>query len=116
MTAMANPKQPVGTYIARTEDDIIHLPSPVADYVVEAGWQRVRVVPGDESVTIVPLPSPDAAGGHDAEVEAGGLVRIGSALQRQLGLEGQHVMVRFEGDTLRVFVRRVFQTLGFRPG
>ena len=42
-------------------------------------------------------------------------IAIGDANRKAVLLDGQGVMVRLEGDVIRIYLRKVFQTLGFRP-
>lgn len=106
------------TYIAKTEGDRLQLPPAIADYVRRAEWLDILVSPdsGAECITLFPLPHPDAPPtGFTTRLEPGGALHLSPEVCRLLRLDGQSVMVRVEGDVIRVYLRRVFQTLGFRP-
>ena len=108
----------MSTYIAQTKDDRIQLPPAIAEQARNSGWLEVLIVPaGDnESLTAYPLPHPGApAEGFKTELDPQDGLHISDGLCRQVGLSGQSVMIRFEGDLLRIYLRRVFKTLGFRP-
>ena len=106
------------TYLAQTKADRIQLPPAIAEQVHNAGWVDIRIAASDdnESLTAYPLPNPSApVGGNTTQLDAQGGLRIGDTLRQQVGLNGQSVMVRFEEDVLRIYLRQVFKTLGFRP-
>ena len=106
------------TYLAQTKGDRIQLPPAIAEQVRALGWQEIRLVPADdnESLTAYPLPHPMVpAEGVTATVDAQSGVSISEALRHQVSLNGQNVMVRFEGEVLKIYLRQVFKTLGFRP-
>lgn len=106
------------TYLAQTKADRIQLPPAIAEQVRRAGWVDIRIAAsGDnESLTAYPLPHPSApAEGLTTQLDAQDGLRIGADLRQQVGLNGQSVMVRFEEDVLRIYLRQVFKTLGFRP-
>jgi hypothetical protein len=110
-------KAPIGTYLAKTEEDRIYLPQAIAEFVRDAKWAQLLVVAGDEMVTVYPAPYPgvDPSGGFASEMDDHGVIAIGEANRRAVLLNGQGVMVRIEGDVLRIYLRHVFKTLGFRP-
>lgn len=108
----------MSTYIAQTKGDRIQFPPAIADQVRNSGWLEVLVVPSDdnESLTVYPLPHPGApSGGFKTEVDAKDGLHISDEICSQVNLTGQNVMVRFEGELLKIYLRRVFKTLGFRP-
>ena len=106
------------TFLAKTIGDRIQLPPAIADHIRNAGWLDVLVVasPDNESLTAYPVPHPDAPpSGFLTKVDDTGTLRISDALRQQVNLDGQNVMVRIEGDVVRIYLRHVFKTLGFRP-
>jgi len=105
------------TYLAKTKGDRIQLPPAIADHVRDSGWLDVLIAPAEdnESLTVYPLPHPDApASGYTTTIDDSA-VRISEPIRKQVALDGQSVMVRIEGDVLRIYLRKVFKTLGFRP-
>lgn len=106
------------TYIAQTKDDRIQLPPAIAEQIRNSGWLQVLVSPAEdnESLTVFPLPHPGApASGFTTQVDGKDGLHISDEVRRQVNLDGQSVMVRIEGDVLRIYLRKVFKTLGFRP-
>ena len=106
------------TYLAQTKGDRIQLPPAIAEQVRNSGWIDILVAASDdnESLTAFPLPHPSApAEGHTTQLDSQDGLRISEPLRQQVSLDGQSVMVRFEEDVLRIYLRRVFKTLGFRP-
>ncbi len=106
------------TFIAQTEADRVQLPPAIAAQIRKSGWLEVRVAPAEdnESLTVFPLPHPAAPdSGHTTQVDIDDGLSIGEELRRQVSFSGQSVMVRFEGDVLKIYLRQVFKTLGFRP-
>ena len=106
------------TYLAQTKDDRIQLPPAIASQVRDAGWVEVLVTPAsdNESLTAYPLPHPEApASGFKTQLDAADGLSISEPIRKQVSLDGQSVMVRMEGDVLRIYLRSVFKTLGFRP-
>ena len=106
------------TYLAQTKADRIQLPPAIAEQVRNSGWLDIMIAAddGNESLTAYPIPHPNApAEGHTTQLDAQTGLCIGDKLRKQVNLDGQNVMVRFEGDALKIYLRRVFQTLGFRP-
>src|SRR4051812_25886609 len=106
------------TYLAQTKADRIQLPPAIAKQVRESGWLDILITAdnGNESVTAYPLPHPGAPeAGYTTQLDSQDGLRLGEELRKQVALDGQSVMVRFEEDVLRIYLRRVFKTLGFRP-
>ena len=106
------------TYLAKTASDRIQLPPAIVEHIRGAAWTEVRVAADEdnESLTVYPLPHPNAPqDGFTTALDATDGLRISEALRKQVNLDGQSVMVRIEGDVLRIYLRHVFKTLGFRP-
>jgi hypothetical protein len=106
------------TYLAQTKGDRIQLPPAIAEQVRTAGWLEVLVTAADdkESLTVYPLPHPGAPeSGFTTQIDPTDGLFISEPIRRQVNLDGQNVMVRIEADVLRIYLRRVFKTLGFRP-
>ena len=90
-----------------------------------------RVMPGDQDrlvlepvLTSLPHPVPAAeSGGTEPEMidgfcsslSADGRLWIPAALRQSVSLVEQNVMMRIENGTIGVYLRKVFDTLGFRP-
>jgi hypothetical protein len=106
------------TYLAQTRGERIQLPPAIAEQVRTAGWLDVLVVPAadNESLTAYPLPHPGAPeSGFTTHIDDTDGLHISESIRKQIALDGQSVMVRIEEDVLKIYLRRVFKTLGFRP-
>ena len=106
------------TYIAQTKGDRIQLPPAIAGQVRNSGWLKILIAPAEdnESLTAYPLPHPSApTQGFATQLDEKDGLHISDDLCRQVSLDGQSVMVRFEDDVLKIYLRHVFKTLGFRP-
>ena len=106
------------TYIAQTKGDRIQLPPAIAEQARKSRWIDVRIAPAEdkESLSVYPLPHPDApVEGFTTQLDPLDGLHISEELRKRVSLDGQSVMVRFEDDVLRIYLRRVFKTLGFRP-
>jgi hypothetical protein len=105
------------TYIAQTKGDRIALPPAIADHIRASNWQEVLIVPSEdnESLTVFPLPHPDAPAEGFKTTIAPASLAISDPIRKQVHLDGQSVMIRVEGDVVRIYLRKVFKTLGFRP-
>ena len=107
------------TYLAQTKADRIQLPPAIAEFIANAGWVEICVAPGldGESLTAYPLPHPDAPreSGHVTRLDESAGLRIGEEIRKRVKLDGQSVMVRVEGEVVRIYLRQVFKALGFRP-
>ena len=53
--------------------------------------------------------------GFKTAVDSTGAINISEEIRLRISLDGQSVMVRIEEDVLRIYLRHVFKTLGFRP-
>ncbi len=58
---------------------------------------------------------PDLVDGFCASLSADGRLWIPAALRESVSLLEQNVMMRIEHGTIGVYLRKVFETLGFRP-
>jgi hypothetical protein len=106
------------TYLAQTKGDRIQLPPAIADHIRSAGWHDILISPAadNESLTAYPLPHPNAPdSGHTTQLDPDSGFHLSEPIRHQVALTGQSVMVRIEGDVLRIYLRHVFKTLGFRP-
>ncbi len=82
-----------------------------------------RVLPGDpDRLVLEPvLPTepgeegPDLVDGFCSSLSSDGKLWIPTALRESVSLLEQNVMIRVENGTIGVYLRKVFDTLGFRP-
>ena len=110
---------PAGTFLAKVRDGLIQFPKPIQGYCEGAGWTLFRVDVVDENRLDL-NPVLDDAGNDipddfQSSLSADGRLWIPALLRGVVGLGEQSVMMRVEGGSIRVFLRKVFETLGFRP-
>jgi hypothetical protein len=106
---------PEGTYLAPLSKGAIRFPPPLRRYCESQGWDLFRFVLVDhDHVRIEPVIG-DAAGEFHASFTPDGLLWIPSDLRETVALSEQSVMLRLENGAISVYIRKVFETLGFRP-
>lgn len=114
---------PAGTFLAKVRDGAIQLPPPLKAYCDAEGWNLFRVVPGDpDRLLLEPVLAnepdtgePDLVDGFCSSLSADGRLWIPVALRESVSLLEQSVMMRIESGAIGVYLRKVFDTLGFRP-
>jgi hypothetical protein len=110
---------PAGTFLADVRDGLIHLPSPIRNFCEVKGWTLFRLTTLDhdrlEIHPILPGDQDDVTEELCCCLSAEGQLWIPAAMRESVTLGDQMVMVRIEQGSLRVYLRRVFDTLGFRP-
>ena len=108
---------PEGTFIARVLDGGIQLPPAIHLYCGAAGWTLFRFVVVDRNHLVMrPVLAEDAAGEFHASLGGDGRLWIPAELRASVGLGEQSVMLRVEDGAIGIYLRKVFDTLGFRPG
>jgi len=82
-----------------------------------ATWSLFRfdIIDRDHLAMHPVLPDDPGADFH-ASLSPDGLLWIPATLRALLGLREQSVMLRIEDGVIHVYLRKVFDTLGFRPG
>lgn len=114
---------PVGTFLAKVRAGAIQFPPPLKAYCDAEGWDLFRVLPGDpDRLLLEPVIASqaddgelDLVDGFCSSLSADGRLWIPTALRESVSLLEQNVMVRVENGTIGVYLRKVFDTLGFRP-
>jgi hypothetical protein len=114
---------PAGTFLTKVRSGAIHLPQPLKAYCEAEGWDLFRVVVGDRNrLSLEPIlrksESDDEAGlteSYCSSLSADGRLWIPGELRESVALMEQSVMMRIENRTIGVYLRKVFDTLGFRP-
>ena len=106
---------PQGTYLAPLAKGAIRFPPPLRRYCESQGWDlfRFEVVDRDH-MRIEPVLG-DEAGDFHASFTPEGLLWIPAAMRDTVELSEQSVMLRLENGAIHVYIRKVFETLGFRP-
>jgi hypothetical protein len=107
---------PAGTFLAPVRNGVIQLPPPLKLYCDAAGWSLFRfVVTGEDHVTMQPVLPEDSATPFHASLGPDGRLWIPAELRQTVSLGEQSVMLRVENGAIHMYLRKVFETLGFRP-
>jgi hypothetical protein len=107
---------PAGTFLAPVRSGAIHLPTPLKQYCDAEGWSLFRfVVTSDDHLTMQPVLPEDSAGAFHASLGPDGQLWIPAELRKMVSLGEQSVMLRVENGAISMYLRKVFETLGFRP-
>ena len=107
---------PSGTFLAPVRNGAIQLPLPLNEYCAAAGWSLFRfVVTGKDQLTMQPVLAEDPAIDFHASLGTDGRLWIPAALRQMVSLGEQSVMLRVENGAINMYLRKVFETLGFRP-
>src|SRR5690349_18577887 len=107
---------PAGTFLARVRDGIILMPPPLQRYCDSEGWTLFRfVVANQDHVTIQPVLPDSPATEFHASLSPQGQLWIPAGIRATVSLAEQSVMLRIENGAINMYLRKVFDTLGFRP-
>jgi hypothetical protein len=110
---------PAGTFMATARNGTIQFPAPIKGFCAENEWTLFRVSMTDgSSLELRPVPVDDVSDiddGFCSSLTGGGVLWIPAALREMVGLGEQSVMMRVENGGISVYLRKVFETLGFRP-
>jgi len=111
---------PSGTFIAKVRAGAIQFPAPLNQYCVASEWTLFRVLPVDgDRLEIQPvLPGDevdDVTSPYHSSLSGDGKLWIPAALREMVSLGEQSVMMRVESGAITIYLRKVFETLGFRP-
>lgn len=106
---------PAGTFLAPVRRGSMQLPPPIKEYCDAQGWSLFRFEAGDrDHVSIEPV-LPGETGAFHASLGPDGKLWVPAELREKVQLGEQSVMLRVEGGGIRMYLRKVFETLGFRP-
>jgi hypothetical protein len=111
---------PAGTFLAKVRDGLIQFPTPIHKYCETAGWTLFRVeVADDDRLDLCPVLDDDSIGvpgEFHSSLSSDGRLWIPAVLRTMVGMGEQSVMMRIEhGAIIGVYLRKVFETLGFGP-
>jgi hypothetical protein len=107
---------PVGTFLAPVRNGVIQMPPPLQRFCEAEGWSLFRfVAAGVDQVTMQPVLAEDSEGGLQASLGADGRLWVPADLRKAVALGEQSVMLRIENGLIQMYLRKVFETLGFRP-
>ena len=114
---------PAGTFMATVRGGCIQFPPPLKAWCDSQGWDLFRVHRrGDDLLRLNPVLSGDEVD-VDSDVmdefrsslQPDGRLWIPETMRNLVSLHEQSVMMRIEDGALNVYLRKVFETLGFRP-
>jgi hypothetical protein len=97
----------------------IQFPPPLRQFCNSEGWTLFRIAvegDGDNHLTLHPVLADDDATGDQASFTPDGKLWIPAELREAVSLSEQSVMMRAGDGVIHVYLRKVFDTLGFRPG
>lgn len=110
---------PAGTFLAKVRNGLIQFPGPIHKFCEAAGWTLFRVeIVDDHRLEILPVLGDDDTDIPDefnSSLSGDGKLWIPAVLRSLVGLGEQSVMMRIEGDGIGIYLRKVFETLGFGP-
>ncbi len=116
---MAKVTPPAGTFLAKVRDGLIQFPRPIQAWCESAGWTlfRVEFIDGHrlELSPILGEDGPDIAAGAQSSLSSDGRLWVPAVLRGLVGLGEQSVMMRIEDGGIGIYLRKVFETLGFGP-
>lgn len=108
-----------GTFLAKVRNGTVELPPPLKRFCEESGWTLFRVERRDENrLEIKPVLLNDLSGISDefqSCLSPEGRLWIPAPLREMVGLGEQSVMMRAENGAIGIYLRKVFETLGFGP-
>jgi hypothetical protein len=111
---------PSGTFLATVRAGAIRFPPPIKAYCDSEHWDLFRVAEADHDHLILePVIGSDIGSDTDTDscssLSPDGQLWIPAALRDSVALAEQSVMIRVENGTIGIYLRKVFDTLGFRP-
>ena len=107
---------PVGTFLAPVRNGSIRVPAPIREYCCAENWTlfRFEIIDADH-VTMHPILPNDAGTDFHASLSPDGIMWIPADIRKSVALGEQSVMLRIEDSVIHLYLRKVFDTLGFRP-
>jgi hypothetical protein len=110
---------PAGTFLAKVRNGLIHFPGPIYKFCEAEGWTLFRVeLVDDDRLEILPVLADDGQDIPDdfyTSLSSDSRLWIPAVLRGLVGLGEQSVMMRVEKGGIGIYLRKVFETLGFRP-
>ena len=106
---------PEGTFIAHVRSGTIQLPPLMAQYCQGDGWTLFRFIVIDhDHLKMQPVMPGDSREFH-ASLGPDGKLWLPADVRESVSLGEQSVMLRIGGGAIDMYVRKVFETLGFGP-
>ena len=110
---------PAGTFLAKVRDGSVQLPVPLRQFCEVSNWTLFRVRPqSPDRLEFQPVLHGDVSELTDdfqSSLSPEGCLWIPAPLRAMVGLGEQSVMMRMENDVIGMYLRKVFETLGFGP-
>src|SRR5437868_11962975 len=110
---------PPGTFLATVRAGAIQLPPPLKRYCDAEEWTLFRVEALDDSRLsfrpVLPGDESDEIAGFHSSLSPDGRIWVPAELRGIVSLGEQSVMMRVENGAIGIYLRKVFDTLGFRP-
>jgi hypothetical protein len=107
---------PAGTFIARVRNGAIQMPPPLLAYCQSENWTLFHFrVANEDQLTMLPVLPEDSATEFQASLDSQGTLWIPADIRKLIDLREQSVMLRVEDGAISMYLRKVFDTLGFRP-
>jgi hypothetical protein len=95
----------------------VRFPPALRKFCEDHGWNVLRIaMAGDDHLTVQPVLTSDDTEGLQASLTPDGDLWIPAELRQAVSLGEQSVMMRAGQGVIHVYLRKVFDTLGFRPG
>jgi hypothetical protein len=92
------------------------MPPPLLQYCEAQGWSLFHfTVANSDQLIVSPVLPDDAAQDLQASLGSDGKLWIPAELRTSVSLGEQSVMLRLENGAIGMYLRKVFDTLGFRP-
>jgi hypothetical protein len=103
--------------MAPVRNGAIRFPAPFRQFCDSQGWNLFRIeVAGDNHLALHPVLEGDDASELQASFTPDGRLWIPAELREAVSLAEQSVMMRALEGVIHVYLRNVFDTLGFGPG
>ena len=107
---------PAGTFLAQVRNGAVRIPAPLRDYCGAENWTLFRFeVVGPDHVKMNPVLPGDTESDFHASLTDEGTMWIPTDVRNSVSLKEQTVMLRVENGAIHLYLRKVFDTLGFRP-
>jgi hypothetical protein len=107
---------PAGTFLAKVRAGAIQFPPPIKAWCNSESWDLFHIIMADpDRLILQPLIESDPADDFCSSLSDDGTLWIPAPLRQSVSLAEQSVMLRVENGTIAVYLRKVFDTLGFRP-
>jgi hypothetical protein len=104
--------------MAKVRGGAIQFPPPIQSFCQANNWTLFQVLMlDDDRLQIEPVLPGDSEfrGDYHSSLSSDGQLWVPMALRELVSLGEQSVMMRVEDGTIRIYLRKVFKTLGFGP-